>query len=209
MTHNRIKRITSHAGHARYLATLKDCGWIPKDRNIPSPYLFSPTHFVSTDERGRKVFIVETAHRTYDVFDCSQDRIFASDAEASESALEGAAMTELRIEVNSTFQPASTDFRCPAGTISITPPLDENYFIARVPLHRDQAIVAFPKFGTIGCGFAQEKDWNTNLPISCGAEKIFNHIKHNKKYRAIKDTDCIAAIKLLQEWAAALKEAKP
>lgn len=71
-------------------------------------------------------------------------------------------------------------------------------WVARVVLHKDQAIVCFPKFGTIGCGFAQEEDWNTNLPIRCGAEEIYQHIKHNKKYEEITDEMCLEAIRALQ-----------
>lgn len=69
-----------------------------------------------------------------------------------------------------------------------------------MPLYKDQAIVIFPKFGTIGCGFAQEEDWNTNLPLSCDAEEIYNHIRHNKKYKQITDAQCLAAIRELRDW---------
>lgn len=69
--HRRIKRITSYAGHSRYLATISEpVGAIPRDRTIPSPYAYASTHLVFRDERGRLVFIVETKHKTYDVFEC-------------------------------------------------------------------------------------------------------------------------------------------
>lgn len=69
----RVKRITSHAGHASYLATLEDTDVrIPRVKDIPSPYAFSPDHTVYLDERGRAVFIVETAHKQYDVFLASE-----------------------------------------------------------------------------------------------------------------------------------------
>lgn len=88
----------------------------------------------------------------------------------------------------------------PFKGILITPPIDEKYWIARVPLSEDQAIVCFPKFGCIGCGFQREdEDWNTNLPISEPAESLFEHIKCNKGSASIADEDCITAIKLLQE----------
>ena len=106
----------------------------------------------------------------------------------------------MQIELNSRFHPATTEFGAPGRTTSITPPIDADYFIARVPLVMDQAIVIFPKFLTIGCGFAQEEDWNTNLPITVKAEKIFEHIKHNKKYAEITDEQCIEAIRMLQRW---------
>jgi hypothetical protein len=107
------------------------------------------------------------------------------------------------IEINSNFVEASTTFQAgeTGGLLMITPPIDENYFIARVPLFKDQAIVIFPKFGTIGCGFAKEaEDWNTNLPLSTTADRLYEHIKVNKHYDEITDEQCIAAIRELQEW---------
>ena len=66
----RIKRITSHAGHARYLATVKETGReIPRITEIPSPYAYSETHVVYQDANGRDVIIVETFHRRFDVFE--------------------------------------------------------------------------------------------------------------------------------------------
>jgi hypothetical protein len=108
----------------------------------------------------------------------------------------------MQIEVNQKFVKAGDEFQSPHGaSILITPPLDEEYWIYRVPLKHGQAIVAFPKFGMIGCGFAKEKDWNTNLPLDCKAEEIYAHIKHNKRYRDISDEDCIAAIQALKDYA--------
>jgi hypothetical protein len=105
------------------------------------------------------------------------------------------------IEVNSSFVKAEDEFVAKGGiTVSITPPLDEDYFIARIKLHRDQAVQVFPKFGTVGCGFAKEKDWNTNLPIACAAEKIADHILHNKKYKKITRWQVIKAIRALQDF---------
>lgn len=69
----RIKRITSHSGHARFIATLRDTDIrIPRVASIPSPYSFGPDHTVYLDERGRAVFVVETSHKTYDVFLASE-----------------------------------------------------------------------------------------------------------------------------------------
>lgn len=111
------------------------------------------------------------------------------------------------IEVNERFREVNTTIAtATGGAISITPPIESSYFIARVPLFKDQAIQIFPKFFTIGCGFAQEEDWNTNLPLSTDANTIFNHIKHNKKYEEISDQQCIDAIKELQKWYAKVKE---
>jgi len=94
-----------------------------------------------------------------------------------------------------------------SGNVRITPPIDEQFYVARVVLYQDQAINIFPKFFTIGCGFAKEDDWNTNLPLRCDAEKIYAHIEHNKFYDEITPQQCIDAIRLLQEWA--LGEGRP
>jgi hypothetical protein len=102
----------------------------------------------------------------------------------------------MTVEVNPHFSPRQSEF----GGIAITPLIDENFFIARVMLYEDQAICIFPKFFTIGCGFAKEDDWNTNLPLSCDAEEIYTHIEHNKLYDAISREQCIEAIRLLQGW---------
>lgn len=84
------------------------------------------------------------------------------------------------------------------GPIMMTPSLGEDYWAYRVRVAEGQAIVAFPKFATIGIGFAVETDWNTNLPWTCGAQEIFDHIGHNKGHDSIADEDCIEAIKLIQ-----------
>ena len=106
----------------------------------------------------------------------------------------------MNIEINGAFIKAKDTFKCPNGSIlSVTPPLDENYWIMRVPLSKKQAIVCFPKFFTIGIGFqVEENDWNTNLPYTKKAKYIFNHIKCNKGDNLISDEDCIEAIKILQ-----------
>ena len=65
----RIKRIRSHAGHARFLAECAEeaMGWIPRQEDIPSPYAYSPEWPVE-DWNGKPVVIRETSHRCYDVF---------------------------------------------------------------------------------------------------------------------------------------------
>ena len=83
------------------------------------------------------------------------------------------------------------------GRILITPPLDEDFWLLRVRVSKKQAVVAFPKFMTLGIGFARETDWNTNLPWTCDTAAIFAHIKHNRGEK-IPDARCLAAIELLQ-----------
>lgn len=91
----------------------------------------------------------------------------------------------------------------------MSPPLGEDYWLYRVRLSDRQAIVGFPKFLTIGIGFAVEEDWNTNLPYRMPAEEIFDHIKHNKGNDDISDADCIAAIRLIQDAATADRAVRP
>jgi hypothetical protein len=89
-----------------------------------------------------------------------------------------------------------------AGVAS-TPPIDEDYWEYRVKLSDTQAVVGFPKFSTVGIGFAQEEDWNTNLPFDCETATIFKHIAHNKGDDGIDDDDVVTAIRLIQEAATA------
>jgi hypothetical protein len=88
--------------------------------------------------------------------------------------------------------------------VAFTPPIGEDYWCYRVRLSPKQAVVGFPKFSTIGIGFAVEKaDWNTNLPYNCPAEDILKHIKHNKGSRKIADRDVLTAIQMIQAAAMA------
>ena len=90
-----------------------------------------------------------------------------------------------------------------SARLLMSPPLGEDYWLYRVRLSDRQAIVGFPKYTTIGVGFAVEDDWNTNLPYRQPAEDIYDHIKHNKGDDGIADADCLAAIRPVQEAATA------
>ena|ERR1051325_2782975 len=105
----------------------------------------------------------------------------------------------LHVEVNQRTLSAWKPLQCGTTVLAITPPLDQDYWVMRVPVSAQQAIVCFPKFFTIGIGFQREEDWNTNLPYTCPAEEIFQHIAHNKGDDAIPDEQCVNAIRLLQE----------
>jgi hypothetical protein len=76
--------------------------------------------------------------------------------------------------------------------------VDEMYWEYRVQLTEDQAVLGFPKFGTIGIGFAREDDWNANLPFACPATKILDHIWHNAGDPAITRGTVFDAIELIQ-----------
>ena len=66
----RLRVITSHAGHARYLAGAAEnpVGTIARQADIPSPYAYSSTHAVWRHATDGAVIIVETRHRRYEVF---------------------------------------------------------------------------------------------------------------------------------------------
>lgn len=83
-------------------------------------------------------------------------------------------------------------------TVLLTPSIGEDYFVFRVKLSETQAILGFEKFGTVGIGFAQEEDWNSNLPYRCEAQAIFDHIKHNKGDDTIDDERVLEAIRMVQ-----------
>ena len=71
----------------------------------------------------------------------------------------------------------------------------------------NQAVLGFPKYGMIGIGMAQEKEHDRNLPIGredtpeMNANRIFSHIKCNRKYKNITDKMIKDAIKLIVEAA--------
>lgn len=103
-------------------------------------------------------------------------------------------MTELVLESRTQL-----DGTVKVGPAMLTPSLGEDYWAYRVMLSDRQAIVGFPKFFTIGIGFAvEEDDWNTNLPYTCDTEEILQHIRCNKGDESISDEDCLAAIRLIQ-----------
>jgi hypothetical protein len=98
-------------------------------------------------------------------------------------------------------QPNKTAVLGGGGVAMMTPPINEDYWLFRVRLSETQAIVGFPKFFTVGIGFAVEEDWNTNFPYTCTAEEIYEHIAHNKGDDSISREHCIEAIKLVQDAA--------
>lgn len=113
----------------------------------------------------------------------------------------------MKVQINSKFRESNTTIKVGRGVVAFTPPLDGDYWIFRVPLTDKQAIIGFPKFFTIGIGFqVEDYDWNTNLPFSCDAEEIYNHIKENKGDDSISDDVCIDAIKAIQKQAGIWKK---
>jgi hypothetical protein len=106
----------------------------------------------------------------------------------------------MKLQLERRDQPNETG-QAGGGLIAFTPPIDEDYWAYRVIVGEHQAVVGFPKFTTIGIGFAVEENWNTNLPYTCETEKIWNHIKQNKGQEDIPDEWCIDAIKLIQQAA--------
>lgn len=106
-------------------------------------------------------------------------------------------MSELQLEVSELYyQPDKSHVG--NTNIMITPPLGGENWVYRVRLDGKQSMLGFKKFMTIGIGFDEEDDWNTNLPWSHEAMNIWNHIKHNKGSDDISDENCIEAIKMIQ-----------
>ena len=91
-------------------------------------------------------------------------------------------------------------FKLPRGVkVMVTPNINKDYWMMRVPVSKKQAIVCFEKFMTVGIGFQiEDDDWNTNLPWPTDAEEIYDHIKSNKGQKHITRKACIEAIQLLQ-----------
>ncbi len=98
-----------------------------------------------------------------------------------------------------------------AGPLMVNPMVDEDYWTFRVRLgDQGQAIVAFPKYGGYGCGFAQEEDWNTNLPVPYSSpEEVYDHIIHNKgDDPSISHGDVLMAIRMVHDAAAKASDCK-
>lgn len=108
----------------------------------------------------------------------------------------------MTVQVNQKFVESNSNILTKGGgLVMITPPIGKDYWMFRVELTNSQAVVGFPKFGTIGIGFQREEDWNTNLPYQAETEDILNHIRHNKGDDSISDDDVRAAIVEIQEAA--------
>lgn len=80
-----IKTVRSYSGHARLLAEFSEepVGFIPRQTEIPSPYRSSPTEAVY-EWKGRKVFIHETSHKVYSVFEVPAEETVTDDATATD-----------------------------------------------------------------------------------------------------------------------------
>lgn len=84
----------------------------------------------------------------------------------------------------------------------LSPPVDEDYWTYRVRLTDKQAVLGFPKFGTIGIGFAvEDTNSNTNLPYDCTTDEIAAHIMTNKGDESITTEEVLQAVRLIQDAA--------
>jgi hypothetical protein len=78
----RIAVIRGYAADARHYAEAgENLGYIPKQKHIPAPYAYSPTHRVY-EWKGNKVIHVEVKHRQYEIYDVSDLMIFPKEKEA-------------------------------------------------------------------------------------------------------------------------------
>lgn len=83
------------------------------------------------------------------------------------------------------------------SAVLIAPFVCPDYWAYRVIVGETQAVLGFPKFNTIGIGFAIEDDWNTNLPYTSGTDQILDHIWHNAG-DGVRREDARAAIEMIQ-----------
>lgn len=114
-------------------------------------------------------------------------------------------MNENQLQLEVADRPLPNQGRVSAK-ILVTPPIDPEYWYWRVRVSEEQAILGFPKFNTVGIGFAEEdEDWNTNLPFLCSAQSIYDHIKRNKGSDSISESRCLEAIEMLREAARQFK----
>jgi len=105
----------------------------------------------------------------------------------------------MRVEFNSKLVEDNPSIQIGRMSVMVTPAVDEDFWMMRVPVSDKQAIVLFPKFGTFGIGFQDEgDDWNTNLPYKEKTQRIYDHIKNNKGDDSISDKTCLDAIRMLQ-----------
>jgi len=82
-------------------------------------------------------------------------------------------------------------------------------WLFRVKLKYDQAILGFPKMGTIGIGFAKEEDWDFNVPCEESVDVIFDNIKSNKRYSDISEREVREAIQMVKAVAQRYLEERP
>jgi hypothetical protein len=93
------------------------------------------------------------------------------------------------------------------NAVLVTADIHEDYYwMFRVRLTDTQAVVGFPKFGTIGIGFAEETKPNVNLPYRSGTASIVAHILCNKGDDTITDADVTQAVELVVQAAKLYKE---
>lgn len=96
-----------------------------------------------------------------------------------------------RLEVNKNCIDKTIHYTAENNHIMVSPPTGEDYWMFRVKLYKDQAVLGFPKYGLIGVGMAQEEEGNVNKPLEkdsspeANANMIYSHIKCNKKYKSI------------------------
>lgn len=77
----RLKVINGYAENARVgIHLCKRVGYIPRQKQIPSPYAYSPTHVVYL-WKGQNVIQVEVSHRRYEVFAVPSEMIRKTEKE--------------------------------------------------------------------------------------------------------------------------------
>lgn len=93
--------------------------------------------------------------------------------------------------IDKTVKDVLTNDRGEHCGLMICPVVSKEYWLFRVKLCKDQAVLGFPKYGMVGVGMALEGNSNTNLPLCPigtaeeNGKRIARHIKVNKKYESI------------------------
>lgn len=114
---------------------------------------------------------------------------------------------KLVLEINENCVDKTTHYVAGNNQIMVCPPTGEDYWVFRVKLCKDQAVLGFPKFGMVGVGMALEENGNTNLPLNsnytplANANRIYSHIKCNKRYKSITHQMIVDAIILIVKGA--------
>lgn len=116
-------------------------------------------------------------------------------------------MKTLTLEVKENTPLAEPNMVIGDTHVMVTPAIDEDFWLFRVKVSEDQAVVGFPKFGTFGIGYQyEEESWNTNLPYTCPAEEILAHIACNKGDESIPDEQCLEAIEIIKNAIRRMKD---
>lgn len=104
----KIKTITSHAGHARFLSECDEqtVGYLAKSQvaDIPSPYAYSPSKAILR-WNGKDIVVFETRHKRFEVFEVPATMIrYSTDELATEAHIVATRCTETKTLMAPSFE---------------------------------------------------------------------------------------------------------